>query len=271
MIVQPALPFGGVSGWVFLSRTRESQQETFNTSAPIQRDAEYFRENISDIKTAADLVADRRLLTVALGAFGLDDDIGNKYLIQKILEGGTLEPDSLANRFTDKRYYALSKAFGFGDFSVANTQLSDFPDDIITAFQDRQFEISIGDQNSDMRLALGVERDLDAILAKDTTDNGLWFSIMGTPTLRAVFESALGLPSTLASVDLDQQLKIFRERSEQIFGGREVTQFADAENREKLTRLFLVRSDTSTGFSSNLPGMAALTLLQNAGFNPTLF
>ena len=270
MNFQPVLPFAGLSGWSFLERTRERQQEAFNASTVVERDTEYFRENISSIKTAADLVADRRLLSVALGAFGLDDDINNKYFIQKVLEGGTLETDTLANRLADKRYQAMSKAFGFGDFSVANTQLSDFPDKIISAFQNQQFEISIGEQNSDMRLALGVERDLDDVLAKDTTENGLWFSIMGTPTLRRVFEQALGLPSSLALVGLDQQLKVFRDRAEQIFGNSEVTQFSNPESREKLTRLFLIRSDATTQFSGTTSGSTAVTLLQNAGYGASL-
>jgi len=261
---KPVLPFAGLAGWSFLERTRENQQEAFNDSTVIQRDTDYFRENIGNIKTAEDLVADRRLLTIALGAFGLDDDIGNKFFIQKILEEGTLETDSLANRLADKRYAALSKAFGFGDFSTANTQLSDFPDKIINSFQDRRFEIAIGEQNTDMRLALGAERDLNDVLAKDTTDNGYWYSVLGTPTLRRVFETALALPKALATADLDQQLEVFRDKAERIFGAGEVAKFSEPEAREKLIRLFLIRSDTSTLQSANTPGMAALTLLQGS-------
>ena len=263
-----ALPFGGVSGWSFMERTRETQQATFNQNSIIQRDTDYFRENIANAKTAEDLVNDRRLLSVALGAFGLDDDIGNKFFIQKILQDGTLEEDALANRLADKRYFELSKAFGFGNFSVANTQLSDFADKIIEGFENRQFEISVGEQNSDMRLALGVDRDLDAILAKDTTEDGLWFSIMGTPTLRKVFETAFGLSPTLGTTNLDRQLDVFRDRAEQIFGGGEVTQFTDPDKREKLVRLFLARSDANVGISAITPGSAALTLLQSFSVSP---
>lgn len=271
MSFRPVLPFAGVPGWSFLQRSRASQQVVFNNSSAIERDTDYFRENIGNIKSAEDLVADRRLLRVALGAFGLDDDIGNKYFIKKILEDGTEESDALANRLADKRYLAMSKAFGFGDLDTANTQLSDFPDKVIAGFQERQFEIAIGEQNTDMRLALGMDRDLDAILDKDITDNGLWFSILGTPTLRRVFETAFGLPASLATTDLDQQVTTFRRKAEQIFGDGEIRQFSDPNVREKLTRLFLVRSDTSTGIAATAPGMAALTLLQNAGIRSSLF
>lgn len=264
MNFQPVVPFAGVPGWAFLTDTRERQQEAFNESSIIHRDTDYFRENIANAKTAADLVSDRRLLTVALGAFGLDEDINNKFFIEKILDGGVLNEDSLANRLSDPRYKEFSKAFGFGDFSVANTQLSDFPDDIVSAFQTRQFEVAIGDQNEDMRLALGVERDLGTILSLDTSDDGFWFSVMGNAPLRRVFETALGLPASLVGIDLDQQVKIFREKAERVFGDGEVAQFSDGDKMEKLTRLFLVRSEINSSAASFSSGATALTLLANA-------
>ena len=263
----PVVPFAGFAGWAFLERTRESQQEAFNSSAKLQLDADYFRENISSAMTAEDLVSDRRLMAVALGAFGLDADINNKFFMRKVLEDGTLDDDALGNRLADKRYLAFAKAFGFGDFSVANTQLSDFPDEIISAYQVRQFEIAVGEQNQDMRLALGFEREIDDLLAIDTTANGFWFSIMGSKSLRAVFDTAMGLPLAFGALDLDQQMATYREKAERIFGGTEVAQFADPEVREKLVRLFLVRSQAANEFSLSTPGAVALALLQNASGN----
>ena len=87
MTFQPVIPFGGNAGWSFLQRTLESQQATFEKGTVLRRDVDYFRENIGNISTAADLVADRRLLNVALGAFGLDDDLPNKAFIQKTCKG----------------------------------------------------------------------------------------------------------------------------------------------------------------------------------------
>ena len=267
MTFQPIVPFGGVPGWTVLSETRERQQEAFNDSTVISRDTDYFREKIVNVKTAEDLVADRRLLAVALGAFGLDDDINNTFFIKKILEDGVLNDNALANRLSDTRYHAISKAFGFGDFSVANTQLSDFPDTIILAFQNRQFEIAIGDHDADMRLALGVERDLNDIVSESSTEDGYWFSVMGNAPLRRVFETALGLPQSLVGIDLDQQVEVFRNKAEQVFGDGEVAQFSDPGKLEKLTHLFLIRSEISAFGSISSPGATALTLLQNSTFS----
>ncbi len=72
MSFQPVVPLSGYVGWRFLERTIDAQQEAFNTSQPIARATDYFREKIAQVRTADDLVADRQLLSVALGAFGLD-------------------------------------------------------------------------------------------------------------------------------------------------------------------------------------------------------
>ena len=111
---QPVIPIGGLGGWRFLQQTYDNQFKAFTQSTQLQRGSDYFRENIGKVETAEDLVGDRRLLTVALGAFGLQDDINSQFFIRKILEEGTANEDALANRFSDPRYKEMSQAFGFG-------------------------------------------------------------------------------------------------------------------------------------------------------------
>ncbi|MDJ0825612.1 MAG: DUF1217 domain-containing protein [Rhodobacter sp.] len=262
MSFQPVVPFGGYAGWSFLTRTREAQQEAFEASAAMSRDVAYFEETIGSITRAEDLIADRRLLQVALGAFGLDEDINNKYFLRKVLEDGTLDPEALANRLSDKRYLQLAEAFGFGDFDTPRTVLSDFPSEITSAYKQQQFEIAVGAQNPDMRLAMGLDRALGDIVAADTTEDGRWFLVMGQPPVREVFERALGLPTSVGVLNLDQQLTAFRDKAEAQFGGGEVAQFADPEAREALVRLFLLRSDAIAAPAGTSAGSAALALLQ---------
>lgn len=257
---QPIVPFGGMAGWAFLQRTRAAQQKAFEAAPEIKRDTEYFAKNIGKVETAADLVGDFRLLKVTLGAFGLDDDLPNKAFIQKVLEEGSLDPNSFANRMVDKRYLSLTEAFGF-DLGKPSTQISDFAGEILSKYNTRQFEIAVGAQDTDMRLALSLERDLGVIIGKESTANGRWFSVMGNEPLRKVFETALGLPATLATLDIDQQLEVFRDRAEAVFGNGEVDHFADPDSRIELNRLFLVRSQIAAGSAGMSSGTIALTLL----------
>jgi hypothetical protein len=272
MSFQPIIPASGYAGWAFLNRTRAVQQEAFENSPAMARDVAYFKDNIGKISTAQDLVADRRLLQVALGAFGLGEDINNKYFLQKVLEDGTIETDALANRLSDKRYLSFSKAFGFGDFDTPRTVLSDFGDEITTAYKNAQFEAAVGDQDQNMRLAMGLDRALKDIADLSTTDNGRWYTVMGQPPVRTVFETALGLPKSIGALDLEQQLVAFREKASTRFGNGEVSQFADPEKRQELVRLFLLRADISGPSSGTTGSSTALTLLQNAnGYASGLF
>lgn len=117
------LPISGYAGWKLLKRTQSQQQALLAQNPAQQRDEDYFRQKISSVKTAEDLVSDRRLLRVALGAFGLSADLNNKFFIRKVLESDTLDSKSLASKLSDKRYKEMAEAFGFGTFSIPSTQI----------------------------------------------------------------------------------------------------------------------------------------------------
>lgn len=261
MTFQPVVLSGGYAGWKLLTRTLESQQAAHDGDPQIKREEAYFREKIGQVKTADDLVNDRTLLKVALGAFGLEDDLQNKFFIKKVLEGGVLDAKSLANKLSDPRYASLSKTFGFGDYSVPRTVLSDFPDEILTSYRRQSFEKSVGEVDPDLRLALSLERELQTIQKKTQSPNAQWFSVMGSAPLRSVFQTALGLPDSFSAIDLDQQLGIFREKASQQFGVSEVKDFVSGQTLDDLRRNFLLRSSATATDSGTSSGSAALRLL----------
>jgi hypothetical protein len=260
---QPVVPLSGYAGWLFLSRTRAPQEAAFNASAQIRRETAYFEENIGQVRDAEALVADRRLLKVALGAFGLDADIDSRYFVRKVLEDGSLDTGDLANKLSDKRYLAMAQAFGF-DLGTPGTAVSDFGARIAGRYRERQFEIAVGDKDQNLRLALGVERDLGQIAGRDTTADGRWYEVMGNAPLRKVFETALGLPQSFGALDLDRQLTGFRDAAGRFLGATEVADFDTPEMREKLIRLFLARADLQANAAATSSGSVALLLLQGA-------
>ncbi len=265
MTYQPIIPFGGMAGWAFLQRTKEQQEEAFSQSASLQKELTYFKENIGTISNADELVGNYRLLKVALGAFGLENDLPNKALIKKVLEEGSLNPNSFANRMVNKSYLTMTKAFGF-DLAPPSFKLSDFADKIAEQYTTRQFEIAVGNTNEDFRFSLTLERELSEMATASNTDDGRWYTVFGSEPLRHVMQTALGLPSSIASLDIDKQVKIFREKTQAAFGNGEIAQFSDPSNREKLNQLFLARSQISGTSSFSTPASVAVTLLQNAGY-----
>ena len=109
----PIVVGSGLAGWSILTRTREAQQAAFDRSPMIAGDVAAFKEKISSIKASDQLLDDRRLLRVALGAFGLDSDINNRAFIKKVLDSDPADDKSFANRLSDKRYLSLARTFGF--------------------------------------------------------------------------------------------------------------------------------------------------------------
>ena len=262
MSYQPVLPFTGHSGWAFLQRTREVQQDAFETSGVIQRVTDRFAEKIGGITTPEQLVADRQLLQVALGAFGLDEDIDSKFFVKEVLASNSFDDKSLAGRLSDKRYQSMARAFGFGDPLGPQTGTEGFAAKIIDSYNERQFEIAVGEQDGDMRLLLGFERELNTVLDRKVSDNAHWYSIMATPPLRKVFQTAMNLPDSFGTLDVDRQLKDFKARAESMFGAETVADFADPEIQEKLVQRFLTGSELKQGPSASVRGSAALAILQ---------
>jgi hypothetical protein len=259
MSFAPALPLSGYAGWRVLQTTLDRQQAAHAQTPQIARETAAFRDRIGDVTSAADLVADRGLLKVGLGAFGLQDDLANSYFVQKVLEDGTLAPDALANRLTDTRYRDMARAFGFGDVDPPNTVLSSFPDDIVAAYELRSFEAAVGTQDEDFRLSLNAQRELATLAPAASSDDTKWYTVLGTPPLRTVFETALGMPEGFAALDLDRQLAEMRKRLQATFGDSEIGQFADPQAREDLIRRFLIQAET--GDTATASGETALALL----------
>lgn len=263
MSFSPVLPLGGYAGWAFLKRTKAAQQAAFVQQASSRREAEYYRANIGKIDNAEELVKDRRLLAVTLQAFGLEGDINNRFFIRKVLESSTFDTKALANKLADKRYSRLANAFGFGDFAVPRNKISDFADRMLGNAQMRGFEAAVGTRDENIRLALNAERELADLAGSTMGNDAKWFTLMGQPPLRAVLETAFGLPKAFGALDIDRQLAILKDKSTGLLGSDSVAQFSDPAKVEDLLRRFLLRADTAaTAQAFGVPGSAALQLLQ---------
>jgi hypothetical protein len=258
----PALPLGGFAGWRFLERTLERQEASFARSPAGLRDEAYFRANIGTVTSAAELVGDRKLLRVALSAYGLSDDLPNRAFIEKVLASNTMDRGSFVNRLADKRYLELAKAFGFGDPFGPQTQSPAVVNGIVQRSRELRFEEALGAQDPQMRLALSLQRDLRRLAEQPSSDDAKWFTVLGTPSLRAVFETAYTLPREFAGIDLDRQVAVLRARTERLTGDPGVAQFTDPQRMDLLIRRFFVGSQLAET-QAQAPGTAALSLLQS--------
>ncbi|PHR91171.1 MAG: flagellar protein [Robiginitomaculum sp.] len=259
----PVIPISGLGGWKFLERTQERQQEVFNRSPDIQRNIEYFRENIENVTTIKELVGDRRLLTVALGAFGLSDEINKQGFVRKILEEGLFDERSFANRLSNSKYIAFAEAFPFKDSGFFPT--SETIDDVVDKYLTISFEESVGEVDNTMRLALNFKREMKLLADQDLSRDTGWFRAMGSKPIRAVLEAAFNLPASFSQIDLDQQLVTMVDKAKQYFGGDSIKVFSDVDKIDEAIRRFQLREQIKNGPDLTTPGYAALVLLGGTG------
>lgn len=255
-----ALPLSGFSGWILLKRTLPAQQLALLKSPAVARDAEYFRKNIAKVRSADDLLADRRLLNISLTAFGLESDLPANAFIKKLLTDGSDERSDLANRLADKRYLTFTETFGLDDAGPAATQSQGFAEELLERYFTQKFEAAVGEQQPAFRLALNAEREVAALARRELSETAKWFTMMGNTPLRQVFETALSLPSGFGRLDLDQQLKVFRSRAKSVLGIESFDQFSEPKQMQKLVTSYLTKQ--SLGGSGQMsPSQAALQIL----------
>lgn len=270
MPIAPALPLGGVAGLRFLDRTYDRQFETFLSSPDVEREITYFQENAANITTVDDLIADRRILAVVLGAFGLDEDLNKGAFIRKVIEEGTLQDDAFANRLVEPAYRELADTLGFGNFNGEGTLiLSDVRANILESYRERQFELAVGDVNIDMRFVLNFRREASEIAGTTADPRNAWLRLIGSPPLREVVEGALNLPPEFAAIDIDQQVDEIIRRAESQLDISSPTELLDPQKMALFVDRFVSNSQIAQGIiGTSTPGSAALTLLQSASIGP---
>lgn len=262
MSFQPFVSGGGLVGWRLLQRTQAAQMAAFSDGPELKRETDKFLARIGEIKSAQDLVSDRQLLKVALGAFGLQDDLNNLFFIRKILEDGTSAQDALSNRLADKRYRTFSDAFGFGPGASRRTGDAQQMAEIARKYQAQEFEAAVGQTDETMRLALFAQHELRDIAVGSGSETTKWLNVIGSPPLRKIFQTALGLPQNMAAIDLDKQVEMFRDRLEQRTGQAEIGQFSDPETLKSFTEQYIARAQIAAAGPQHSSAAIALTLLR---------
>lgn len=89
----------------------------------VARDTQYYRENIGSVASVDEFLADYRLHSYAMKAYGLADMIESVAFMRKVLESDLSDDNSFANKLTDERYRDFTMAFSFsGGTAVSQTE-----------------------------------------------------------------------------------------------------------------------------------------------------
>lgn len=263
MSFKPFLVGQGLPAWLLLKSNLATQKAVFSSNTVTKSDSDHFTTKFSELRSAEEIVSDRRVLRVVLGAYGLGADIDSQYFIKRILEEGVTDRLSLANKLSDRRYRALAADFDFTKSPPSHLTNAGTMQKVLGAFQDQSFETAIGETDNDIRMALSFKRSLADIAETSGTNTSAWYQILGTPPVRQVLETALGLPEEFGSLDIDDQHKRIIAKAEGAFSTSDASELASETVAEEIIQRFLVRQQVSSNVQTSR-FQNALTLLVGA-------
>lgn len=170
----------------------------------VERESAYYLENIGEVKSVDDFLADDRLYRYAMKAFGLSDMAYAKAFIRKVLEEGTDKDSAFANRLADPRYRQMAEVFNFARYGEATTSFGRTQQGTVDRYVRQTLEEDAGTQNEGVRLALYFERkapELDSAM-----------DLLADPALLKVVQTALMISPMTAAADIDKQAEMISER-----------------------------------------------------------
>lgn len=192
-------------------------------AAYVQAETAYYRANVSNLHSIEDLMNNKRLLSYALYAYGLDAAKETPQTIRQMLEGGVSDPGSPANKLTDKRWAGFVAAFNFAQFGDQATTTTPAQRPSVDRYVRQTLEENAGRDNEGVRLALYFERKAPKITS--------FYQVLADPALGKVVRTLLSLPESFATADVDKQVKFFESKLK-------VSDFSNPEALGKLMKRF---------------------------------
>lgn len=198
----------------------------------VQRDVQYYKENIGGVKSLDDLFANGRLLNFVLGAYDLQDEAANVGKIRQILESDLSDTNSLANRMQDSRFLKLAGDINAASLGTASLTSGTLTDKIVEQYQELSYEKHLDEQAPGVRVALEFGRRI-----KDATST---YSLLGDSVLREVVTVASMIPKEIAYQDEDAQAAAVEAKVDY----NELK--TDTAASEKLVERYLALKDSDT-------------------------
>jgi hypothetical protein len=145
----------------------------------------YYAANIGNVKSISDLVNNYRLLSYALSAYGLGDQVNNKALVTKVLEGGYTSSKALANTLSNANWKKFAQAFDFLGSGASSISTSSAVSTTEAAYGEQQLESQQGQQDVGVQLALYFQRVAPTITSA--------YGVLGDKNLLEAFQTIFGV------------------------------------------------------------------------------
>ncbi len=175
-----------------------TRYQTMTADQPAVKTAsEYYAANIGSVTSIQDFVGNYRLLSYALDAYGLGNEVHATALVTQVLEGGVSSSKSLANTLSNPNWAKFAAAFNFVADGASSVSTSSAVQTTTSDYVEQNLETDEGQQDPGVQLALYFQR------VAPSASSGL--AIMGDENLLDVVQTIFGLPPETTGTNIDTE------------------------------------------------------------------
>jgi Protein of unknown function (DUF1217) len=237
------------AGYRIISSDIARSLEATAKKPDVARETAYYLDNIGEVKSIDDFLADSRLFSYAMKAFGLGEMTYARAFMRKVLSEGVDHGRSFANSLADPRYRQFAETFNFARYGEATTSFQRAQQGTVDAYVRQTLEEDAGRQNEGVRLALYFQRKAPGISSV--------YNILGDRALLTVVQTALGLSPLTAAADIEKQAEMISKRLD-------IADLKDPVKLQKFIDRFVSLWEVANPSAS--PGPAAILIGQPVEF-----
>ncbi len=235
------------SAYLAVSQNLPRYQAMTAAEPAVKTATAYYEANIGSVTSIQDFVGNYRLLSYALDAYGLGDQINATALITKVLEGGVSNPNSLANTLSNSAWKAFATAFNFVGDGASSAASPNAVQTTTSDYVEQQLESDQGAQNVGVELALYFQRVAPTVTSE--------YGILADPNLLEVAQTIFGLSPATSAENINTQAQTLSQLMP-------ISDLQDPAKLKQLTERFTAMYDLTYG-----PGSGATTNLTVASSN----
>jgi hypothetical protein len=185
------------STYLSISNNLARYQTMVADQPAVKTASEYYAANIGKVTSIQDFVGNYRLLSYALDAYGLGDEVNSTALVTQVLEGGVSDSKSLANTLSNPNWKKFAEAFNFAADGASSISTASAIKTTTSDYVEENLETTEGKQDPGVQLALYFQRV--------APDESTGLDVMGDENLLDVVQTIFGLPAETTGTNVDDE------------------------------------------------------------------
>lgn len=260
---QPVIPVSGIGGWRFLQSTYDRQLASHSENPQVRADRNYLIGKLSESITTEDFLNDKRLLRIAMTAFDLGGEEWKRGFISKALTEAADPTSTWLARLNNTKYTEFATTFSTttGEIKLSEAKIQE----LAAAYNTAAFELSVGEVDESMRLALNFQTELPKLIGTGTNETAMLYRILGDVPVRTVLEKATGLPESMRKLPIEKQAEMLKAAMQRVFGIDKVTDMTAPDKMDKAVQRYHAMQSVQSANYGTSGAANALTLLGGSG------